>query len=78
MATCMAGRPDAAFKRSELGLKGRKKGVKSARCQNYLPKKFKDEIDKAIQKLLDMGHIRLLNCLVLTENDGTLKMYTNY
>jgi hypothetical protein len=48
------------------------------------PKRFKDEIEKAIKELLAMGHIRLnmspfaYSVILVLKKDGTLRMCTNY
>jgi hypothetical protein len=46
-------------------------------------KKFKDEIEKAIHELLEMGHIRpssspFASSVVLVKKDGTMKMCIDY
>jgi hypothetical protein len=48
------------------------------------PKKFKDEIEKAIKELLEMGHIRpssspfTSSVLLVKNKDGTMRMCINY
>jgi hypothetical protein len=48
------------------------------------PKKYKDEIEKSIKELLDMGHIRLSSIpfasfvVVLKNKDGTMLMCIDY
>jgi hypothetical protein len=58
-----------------------KKGAKPVITTPYQhPKKFKDEIEKAIKELLEMGHIRsssstFISFVVLVKkNDGTMWM----
>jgi len=48
------------------------------------PKKYKDEIEKAIKELLDMGHIRpssipfASSVVLVKKKDGTMRMCINY
>jgi hypothetical protein len=48
------------------------------------PKRFKDEIEKAIKELLAMGHIRpstspfASSIVLVLKNDGTLRMCIDY
>jgi hypothetical protein len=48
------------------------------------PKKFKDEIEKAIKELLDMGHIRpssspfTSSVVLVKKKDGTMRMCIYY
>ena len=47
------------------------------------PKKHKDEIEKAIKELLEMGHIRpskspFASVVVLVKKDGTMRMCIDY
>jgi hypothetical protein len=48
------------------------------------PKKYKDEIEKAIKELLDMGHIRLSSSLfassvvLVKKKDGTIRMSIDF
>jgi hypothetical protein len=48
------------------------------------PKKFKDEIEKAIKELLDMGHIRpnsspfASSVVLFKKKDGTMRMCIDY
>ena len=47
------------------------------------PKKYKDEIEKAIKELLDMGHIRpnsspFASLVVLVKKDGTMRMCIDF
>ena len=41
------------------------------------PKKFKDEIEKSIKELLDMGHIRP-NASMVKKKDRTMRMCIDY
>jgi hypothetical protein len=48
------------------------------------PKKFKDEIKKAIKELMEMGHIRPISSpfassvVLVKKNDGTMQMCIDY
>jgi hypothetical protein len=48
------------------------------------PRRFKDEIEKAIKELLAMGHIRLSNSpfassvVLVLKKDGTMRMCIDY
>jgi hypothetical protein len=48
------------------------------------PKKFKDEIEKAIQQLMEMGHIRpssspfSSSMVLVKKKDGTMRMCIDY
>jgi hypothetical protein len=48
------------------------------------PKKYKDEIEKAIKELLDMGHIRpssspfASSIVLVKKKDGTMRMCIDY
>jgi hypothetical protein len=48
------------------------------------PKKFKDKIEKALQELLEMGHIRPISSpfastvVLVKKKDGTMRMCINY
>jgi hypothetical protein len=51
---------------------------------NRHPRRFKDEIEKAIKELLAMGHIRSSNnpfassVVLVPKKDGTMRMYIDY
>jgi hypothetical protein len=60
-------------------------GVKPVITTPYRhPKKFKDEIEKAIKELLKMGHIRSSSSpfasfvVLVKKKDGTMRMYIDY
>ncbi|KAH9290754.1 hypothetical protein KI387_034871, partial [Taxus chinensis] len=61
-----------------------KEGAKPVITMPYRhPKKFKDEIEKPIRELLDMGHIRpssspFASSVVLVKKDGTMRICIDY